>query len=244
MEEVSDTIFVDNLPCEIARGTLFKIFGREGNVVDVYVSRKCRKESSLPFAFLRYDSRGGFENRRTPTNVGRRFEESKRKEALAITSGVEKRGNEGNEGITVKKQLEGRQVVKVEAQEDLLKRSIIAKSVEEIFLRVTSQIVEGWKGQGQVECRDMGPYSCIMSFDSVDIRDAALKDLLLLSPFDVLRPQEGVVRTFYQRILLELVGVPVYVWCKKMLWRIGQVWGKPMMTDDTTELKQSSLTHM
>ncbi|MDV3200589.1 MAG: RNA-binding protein, partial [Pigeon pea little leaf phytoplasma] len=61
VERGSHTIFVDNLPSNITKGMLYKIFGWAGNVVDVYVSRKGRKGTSSPFAFIRYDAKGGAE---------------------------------------------------------------------------------------------------------------------------------------------------------------------------------------
>ncbi|MED6114176.1 hypothetical protein PIB30_077730 [Stylosanthes scabra] len=113
------------------------------------------------------------------------------------------------------KHFEDKKAAKVEvcmSQEDLLKRSIIVELEKEIFFgRVKNQIVEGWKGHGKVECRDLGRYSCLLSFDTIEIRDASLKDPLPMSLFNVLIPQGGLVRTFSSQIWLELVGVLVHV---------------------------------
>ncbi|MED6123772.1 hypothetical protein PIB30_052541 [Stylosanthes scabra] len=59
MERSSHSIFVDNLPHDVARATLYKIFGWAGSMVDVYVSRKKRKGSSTQFAFVRFNAKGG-----------------------------------------------------------------------------------------------------------------------------------------------------------------------------------------
>ncbi|MED6123945.1 hypothetical protein PIB30_054372 [Stylosanthes scabra] len=55
------TVFVDNLIPEITRGDLYRMFGWQGEVRDVFISRKTRRGTSSPFAFVRYDLAGGAE---------------------------------------------------------------------------------------------------------------------------------------------------------------------------------------
>ncbi|XP_016164524.1 uncharacterized protein LOC107607049 [Arachis ipaensis] len=61
MEKKSHTVFVDNLPHDVSKGMLFKMFGWAGSVLDVFISRKKRRESLYPFAFVRFDAIGGAE---------------------------------------------------------------------------------------------------------------------------------------------------------------------------------------
>ncbi|XLQ99389.1 hypothetical protein S83_065588 [Arachis hypogaea] len=57
----SHSVFVNNLPWEIAKGTLFKAFGFVGVVTDIYISRKKRRGIASPFAYVRFDAKGGAE---------------------------------------------------------------------------------------------------------------------------------------------------------------------------------------
>ncbi|MED6119060.1 hypothetical protein PIB30_008279 [Stylosanthes scabra] len=53
LEVRSHTVFVDGLPNDIAKRTLYKIFGWAGYVTDIYVSRKKRRGTNKLFAFVR-----------------------------------------------------------------------------------------------------------------------------------------------------------------------------------------------
>ena len=57
IERNSFNVFVDNLPLSMSKGWLFQLFGWAGKVTDIYMSRKQRKSSQNPFAFVRYASR-------------------------------------------------------------------------------------------------------------------------------------------------------------------------------------------
>ena len=54
LEEVSFTILVDNLPLSVTRSWLWQLFGYEGKMVDVFLSRKRRKNNHQPLAFVRF----------------------------------------------------------------------------------------------------------------------------------------------------------------------------------------------
>ena len=54
LEEVSYTVFVDNLPTSMSKSWLWQLFGYEGKVVDVILSWKKRKNNQQPFAFVRF----------------------------------------------------------------------------------------------------------------------------------------------------------------------------------------------
>ncbi|MED6133836.1 hypothetical protein PIB30_031963 [Stylosanthes scabra] len=55
----SYTVFVDNLPTEITKRDLYKEFGKNGYITDVFASRKMRRKTKCPFAFIRYILYGG-----------------------------------------------------------------------------------------------------------------------------------------------------------------------------------------
>ena len=49
--------FVDNLPYFMSKAWLWKIFKFDGQIVDIDISRKVRKITTQPFAFMRYGSK-------------------------------------------------------------------------------------------------------------------------------------------------------------------------------------------
>ena len=57
VERQSYSVFVDNLPPSITKGWLFQQFEWEGRITDIFLSRKQRESSQLPFAFIRYKSK-------------------------------------------------------------------------------------------------------------------------------------------------------------------------------------------
>ena len=62
LEEESFTVFVDNLPSSMSKGWLYQLFGFEGIITEVYMSRKRRRVCSSPFAFVRFAKRGNAES--------------------------------------------------------------------------------------------------------------------------------------------------------------------------------------
>ena len=59
IERQTFTIFVDNLPASMTKGWLFQIFQWTGRIADIFISKKQRKESHNPFAFVGYKTKGG-----------------------------------------------------------------------------------------------------------------------------------------------------------------------------------------
>ena len=53
-EKEVHSIYVNGLPSSVSKKWLQQIFGPFGVIVDMYISRKTRQTSSLPFAFARY----------------------------------------------------------------------------------------------------------------------------------------------------------------------------------------------
>ncbi|MED6186470.1 hypothetical protein PIB30_066969 [Stylosanthes scabra] len=65
-------------------------------------------------------------------------------------------------------------------QKQRLQRSLLGVSVKPIYFRkVMYKLMDEWKGPGKIECRDVGPFRCLLTFDTTEIRDAALEDELL-----------------------------------------------------------------
>ena len=57
IENSSVTLFVDNLPLSMTTSWLWQLCGLEGEVVDMYISRKKRQSNPLPFAFVRFSNK-------------------------------------------------------------------------------------------------------------------------------------------------------------------------------------------
>ncbi|MED6170649.1 hypothetical protein PIB30_033124 [Stylosanthes scabra] len=53
------TVFMDNLPEDVSKRSLYKVFGRYGFISDIYVSRRSRRNPKRTFAFIRFKSYGG-----------------------------------------------------------------------------------------------------------------------------------------------------------------------------------------
>ncbi|MED6163681.1 hypothetical protein PIB30_082332 [Stylosanthes scabra] len=80
------------------------------------------------------------------------------------------------------------EIIWCEEQKQRLARSLLGVNVNPIeFKKVMYKILEEWKGPGSIEYRDVGPFRCLITFDSPEIRDAALENELLLSTFDEVR---------------------------------------------------------
>ncbi|MED6175361.1 hypothetical protein PIB30_077635 [Stylosanthes scabra] len=52
--DVKTTVFVDNLPEDVAKRDMYKEFGRDSYITDIFVSRKQRLRVKGPFAFVRF----------------------------------------------------------------------------------------------------------------------------------------------------------------------------------------------
>ncbi|MED6182518.1 hypothetical protein PIB30_029136 [Stylosanthes scabra] len=182
IERMSHTVFVDGLPNDIAKVSLYRIFWWAGNVVDIYVSRKKRNKSNRPFAFVRFDARGGVVRvveKLNGTFVGTARMTVKHATFLRQENAskvYQEKENDGMMGMQPEtKEMEtGRKSIEVTADPtlmDILKQSVVAESIETIrFGLVKEQIAEKWEGPGEVECRDLGPFKCLLTFESVEAR--------------------------------------------------------------------------
>ncbi|MED6113225.1 hypothetical protein PIB30_068849 [Stylosanthes scabra] len=107
------------------------------------------------------------------------------------------------------------QVVWAEEEKQRLERSLLGVCVKPIEFRdVMYHVLDEWKGSRKIECRDIGPYRCLLTFDSPENRDEAFNSELFM-------------------------GMPICLWCKENFERIASLWGKVVQLDDRIELSKS-----
>ncbi|MED6195507.1 hypothetical protein PIB30_038542 [Stylosanthes scabra] len=213
----SHSIFVDNLPVNISKRFLYREFGFHGQVTDVFISRKPREGKNSVFAFIRYDSRGGAVRAMEKLNGtfiagkeivvkdalarGARTQKMRwkwvRKEsgtkAIPEADNVERDMEHSNPKVVTKSMKAVEVEVKVsEEQSELLNRSIIAECFKPIKFGIVVEQFDKLELQyGKIECRDFGPKKCILSMDSVELRDRALAESIFTGIFDEVRSYWG-----------------------------------------------------
>ncbi|MED6123946.1 hypothetical protein PIB30_054373 [Stylosanthes scabra] len=97
------------------------------------------------------------------------------------------------------------------------------------------ELMEVWRGKGDIECRDLGSKKCIITLGSVEDKEKALQDPTLNSLFDELRPLWARTRCLSCRVWLEITGMPIQLWAEENFVRLASLWGKYEMMDDVTE---------
>ncbi|MED6172433.1 hypothetical protein PIB30_050073, partial [Stylosanthes scabra] len=128
-------------------------------------------------------------------------------------------------------------------QKQRLRRSLLRVSVKPIeFRKVMYKLLEEWKGPGGIECRDVGPFKCLLTFDTTETRDAALEDDLLLSVFDEVRPHWETFWSLSRRVWIDIMGLPIGLRSNENLNRIAKLWGKLVRLDDRTKGSKSFST--
>ncbi|MED6146203.1 hypothetical protein PIB30_032469 [Stylosanthes scabra] len=271
-EEGVHTIFVDNLPSEVRKGELFREFGRDGNVRDVYIFRKQRSDMKSPFAFIRFDAAGGARRaidrlnskiwrgtklfitvsryrRNDPklTNRGKGhwkhngvwieksggMEREKRKRQIWVEVGNKNAAKMPDAGKGVEKPRRKEVTASTcENQQEFLSRSLMGVNIKLMDHKtIKRRLMEEWNGSGQVECRDVGPFRCLLTFDLKEIREEASVNPALLSIFDEVRPHWDFVWSPSQRVWVEVMGVPVHVWSSETMENIVKLWGKMVVPD-------------
>ncbi|MED6125581.1 hypothetical protein PIB30_069816, partial [Stylosanthes scabra] len=180
MERNSHSVFVDNLPMDIAKGLLYKIFGWVGGVTDVYVSRKTRKGTSSAFAFVQFDAKGGGADRAVQklngVSIGTRRMVVKvasfgrnnytRLERIREYWGTRMR----KEGIdNMKMRQEGRK--RETTEEEVVRKKENRKSGKPIkeppeFRRAMERVMDGWRGQGGGEESETGRLKILISYET------------------------------------------------------------------------------
>ncbi|MED6148576.1 hypothetical protein PIB30_054382 [Stylosanthes scabra] len=128
-------------------------------------------------------------------------------------------------------------------QKELSQRSLLGVCVKPIeFRRVMNLLLDEWKRPGEIEFRDVGPYRCLISFSSTDIRDEAMSNELLLSVFDKVRPHWDFLWSLSRHVWIEVMGLPLNLWCCENFHSISKIWGKFILMDDRTEEPKSFTT--
>ncbi|MED6108247.1 hypothetical protein PIB30_021865 [Stylosanthes scabra] len=121
------TIFVDNLPLEVTKRDMFKEFGKDGYILDVFISRRRQRNSINSFAFVRYQVYGGALSHKHTTEW----------EALAQCKSGEQRNENAVQGdlpeSSVKKKVI--QTEWAEEEKHRMGRSLLGVSVKPIEFR-------------------------------------------------------------------------------------------------------------
>ncbi|MED6159978.1 hypothetical protein PIB30_047214 [Stylosanthes scabra] len=127
-----------------------------------------------------------------------------------------------------------------EEQRDRLDRSLLGICVKPIDFRKTiNQLLDDWTGSGEIECKDVGPYRCLITFSSPGIKDEAMKDAKLLSVFDELKPHWEFFSSLSRRVWIEIMGLPVELWCNETFNSFAKLWGKLIKMDNRIEESKS-----
>ncbi|MED6148552.1 hypothetical protein PIB30_054164 [Stylosanthes scabra] len=128
----------------------------------------------------------------------------------------------------------------VEDQKQRLQKSLLGFCVKQIeFRKVMNRWLDECKGPGEIECRDVGPYKCLITFESPEIRNDAFQNELLLEIFDEVRPHWELLWSLSQHVRIELMGMPMSVWSVGNFSKIAKMWGKVVMFDDRIEESKS-----
>ncbi|MED6116731.1 hypothetical protein PIB30_102912 [Stylosanthes scabra] len=114
-------------------------------------------------------------------------------------------------------------------------------NVEPMDLKmIESRILKEWNGPGQTECRDVGPFRCLMTFDSKEIKEEAMSNPTLLDIFDEVKPHWDFVWSPSRRIWVEIMGISVHIWSYETMAIIAKLWGKLVFLDDRTEQNEEA----
>ncbi|MED6147772.1 hypothetical protein PIB30_046883 [Stylosanthes scabra] len=212
-------------------------------------------------SFIRYDSKGGATRAMEKLNgtyvAGRAI---KVVEARArgsgksagwkrvSTSNMRWEGNQKKKGVSepVEQKDHSRRMKEVEVKEsesqrELLDRSIIAEAFHPIrFGAVVKRLDKLEEKYGKIECRDFDPKKCILSMDTIELRNRALADGVFLDIFDEVTVFWGYKWAFSRRVCLELMGLPLHVWSKETFETIAKGFdAKLVMLDEITENRRS-----
>ncbi|MED6161874.1 hypothetical protein PIB30_064852 [Stylosanthes scabra] len=111
-----------------------------------------------------------------------------------------------------------------ETQQERLKRSLLGVSVKpREFKMIEEQIHRSWEGSGRVECRDIGPHRCLLTFDSVQTKEDAMAVSSLSSIFDEVIPHWDFVWSRSRRVWVEVMGIPIHAWSMETFENIERI---------------------
>ncbi|MED6145222.1 hypothetical protein PIB30_023171 [Stylosanthes scabra] len=192
------------MPKSVSKRELYKKFGRFGYVTDIFISRKIRQNSDNPFAFIRF---GKYQSAMDAIKSLNEMSWEGEKLFLSLLK-FRRETNARNNRLKREDRKEhdknAKKVVKAvwsEEQKSRLERSLLGVCVKPIeFRKVMNLLLDEWKGPGDIECRDVGPYRCLITFSSPEIRDEALNDKLRLFVFDEVRHHWGLFWCLSRRV--------------------------------------------
>ncbi|MED6217133.1 hypothetical protein PIB30_014795 [Stylosanthes scabra] len=234
--KVPHTVFVDNLPRDVTKRAMYKEFGKDGYISDIFVSRKVRRNSTGAFAFIRFISYEATVKALKRLN-GTRWKETNLYVGLSKSCKGYGWGKVSHYSHKqpMKPQKSSTKWVVVKCQttkKQRLQRSLHGVSVKPIeFRKIMDHLLDEWKGPGKIECRDVGPYRCLLTFDSPEIRDNALQCELLRSTFDETRMHWDIFWCLSRSVWIEVLGMPICLWSKENFTKIAELWGKVIEFD-------------
>ncbi|MED6175309.1 hypothetical protein PIB30_077159 [Stylosanthes scabra] len=246
-------VFIDNLPLDVIKGALYKEFGKDGFISDVFISRKERRNSTGTFAFIRFNSYGGSRKAIQRLN-GTRWGEAN------LVVGLPKyyRGNGGTIARSkfrfqplvaqsrTQRWVEVKKPNKEESKNDVSKPGgmpILDNRVKEVqlsweedqklrlqrsLLGVSVKPIDFRKVMDYLQENWKGAGT----FESQEIRDEAMQSELLWSSFDEIRIHWEVFWCLSRRVWIEVSRMPVCLWSKEIFSRIAELWGKVIEFDD------------
>ncbi|MED6134646.1 hypothetical protein PIB30_038927 [Stylosanthes scabra] len=222
---------------------MYKEFGNSGFVKDIFISRKKRRNLGCTFAFVRYYESGCMwraierlngalwkENRLVVNESKYAYDGGILRQTLMLNHAKEQRKSHAQKWIPMKKN-KGDPMEKPDQSNSAGPNG--RKEIQGISAE--AQLMEEWNGQGIIENRDVDPYRCLVTFLSIEARDEAMKDDLLLSVFDEVMLLWDFTSTLSRHVWIEIIGMPINMWCEQNFRRIGELWGKVVMMDDRTE---------
>ncbi|MED6182795.1 hypothetical protein PIB30_032017 [Stylosanthes scabra] len=128
-------------------------------------------------------------------------------------------------------------------QKQRLERSLLGVCVKPIELRkIMYFLLEEWKGPWVIEVRDVGPYRCLITFSSPEIRNEVVESQLLQSVFDEVRFHWDIFWSLSRRVWIEVTRMPIGLWNVKNFNKIAELWGKVIRFDDRAEEAKSFST--
>ncbi|MED6216614.1 hypothetical protein PIB30_009207 [Stylosanthes scabra] len=233
-------VFVDGLPEKITKRELYKLFGRNDFIVDIFGSKLTVNPAK----------NRGWEANQKQRPLCTEWASSNSKNGRRVFQKwipVIKTTNNGkqvrihNEGDTTGEHRR-KEVMAMWAEDQrlLLQCSLFGVCVKPIKPRkVMNALLDNWKGPGDIEVRDVGPYRCLVTFSNPEVRDLAMEHELLYSVFDEVRNHWNTFWCLSRRVWIEVIGMPISLWCPENFENVAKLWGKVLRFDDRTEEPKS-----
>ncbi|MED6167585.1 hypothetical protein PIB30_004397 [Stylosanthes scabra] len=252
LEKRSFSVFVDNFSQRMTLHWLWEIFTKEGHVVDVYLSRKIRKNSILRFAFVRYqfknhaqraiDNLNGLNIDNIPISVA---EAKKKKEKK---KGAEETWERNVKEKSFKSVLMG----EVGDEQDISHEEGPERNSQSSMGEIMGEVDRGWMEKLQKssidessflldledlrenlfhdwdalrEVKGIGRFKALMVFESVESRDEAMQSYFLLNRFAEVRECQVQDMSNSRRTWIEIYGMPLHGWNEDNLRKIAELSG-------------------